>query len=187
MQVTKLSEHGYHEALLGMALSYYHEGEDLDEWIASRDNDKLAKTGAALVRKGPDHGKWIRAINTWWIIRAPRFWWSEMDTYKVGTVALSASTMHTLAKGPLTPDHFENNLDMVGQDLWLINALIDSGAPIDRLKALLPEGYLQTRLWVANYQTLRTVLNQREGHRLPQWALFRQAVLKQADHPELLK
>jgi predicted phage gp36 major capsid-like protein len=187
VNVKKISEHGYHEALLGMALSYYHEGEDLDGWIASRDNDKLAKTGAALVRKGPDHGKWIRAIQTWWMITAPRFWWSEMDTYKVGTVALSASTMHTLTKGPLTPAHFESWGEVAKVDLSLINALIDAQARIDLIKSILPEGYLQTRLWVANYQTLRTVIEQRDGHRLPQWALFREAVLKQADHPELLK
>jgi len=185
MKAIKISEHGHREALIGMALSYYHEGEDLERWLGTRDLRKLAKTGAALIRKGPDHGKWIRAISTWWLITAPRFWWSEADTYKVGTVALSASTMHTLAKGEVTPAHFEG--DIYPSDLERINLAISAGAPIDQVKALLPEGYLQTRLWVANYQVLRTILHQREGHRLPQWQVFREAVLSQADYPELLK
>jgi hypothetical protein len=93
--------------------------------------------------------------------------------------------MHTLAKGPLTPDHFEDQ--PCAEDLRRINHLIHYGASIEQIKGALPEGYLQTRLWAANYQVLRTVLAQREGHRLPQWAVFREAVMSQVDHPELLR
>ena len=185
MNVVKLAEHGYHEALIGMALSYYREGTDLNQWIEDLNEQKLLKTGAALIKKGPDHGKWVRAINTWFIIQAPRFWWSEMDTYKVSTVSLSASTMHTLSKEPVTEAHFDP-VPPTGC-IGILNQLIADKAGIEELKSALPESYLQTRLWVGNYQTLRTIISQREKHRLPQWRQFVTSVREQVEHPELLE
>jgi hypothetical protein len=185
MNIYKFAEYGYDESLIGMALSYYQEGEDIDDWIATRDLTKLAKTGAALIRKGPDHGKWIRGINTYWIMRLPRYIWTELDTYKIGTVRLSASTMHTLTKRAVRVSDFEPSL--LPEDLEPINRAINAGLPIDAIKARLPEGYLQTGLWVANYQTLRAVISQRNTHRLPQWHTWISEVASQVDHPELLK
>ena len=64
------------------------------------------KLAQKLIRAGSDHSKFMRQIFVSMDITAPRLWWSEMDTYKVGTVANSCSTMHKLATTPITKSNF---------------------------------------------------------------------------------
>ena len=76
------------------------------------DDMRLAKT---LIRSGPEHRKFLRQIMVSVDITAPLFWWKEFDTYKVGTVANSTSTMHKLTSKPITMDCFE--IDDYNEDL----------------------------------------------------------------------
>ncbi len=147
---------------------YLEHGKLLD-----RDLSLLSK----LVVKGPDHSKAIRGVWVTFKIQAPRYWWSEFDTYKIGVQTLSSeSSMHTIISRDLVKSDFENG-NVLGIVLDEINAIrIDSSIlPIERInkiKKLLPEGYLQTRISQINYQALRNIYKQRHNHRLHEWKFF---------------
>ena len=87
------------------------------EYVFIGPNDmKLAKN---LIKGGSEHRKFLRQIFVSVDITAPLYWWKEFDTYKVGTVANSTSTMHTIHKSPITIDNFET--DDYNEDLHLID------------------------------------------------------------------
>lgn len=110
----------------------------------SRDINLLS----TLVKRGDEHAKVLRGVVVWCEINAPRYWWVEMDTYRVGAERLSSeSTMHIEGKG------------MPEEELV-------------KMKEELPEGHMQKRVWMFSYQTLRRIYFQRENHRLPQWRTF---------------
>lgn len=134
----------------------------------------------------PEHAKFLRQISVWVNIIAPRFWWAEWDTYKIGTTANSQSTMHTLIRDGIK---LENIYFVFGEDeaaneamqsyLNSINELIDLYKTLEageikeqyfeKIKAMLPEGFIQARMVSLNYQVLRTMYNQRKNHRLSGW------------------
>lgn len=140
-----------------------------------------------MIKAGTSDSKFLRQIFVSVDITAPLYWWKEFDTYKVGTVANSTSTMHKLASTPITSDCFEID------DFWRAvpnNQFIE--AQINFLEELrqkyletkdkrywkelirwLPEGWLQTRTWTANYAVLRNIVSQRKNHRLKyEWDSF---------------
>lgn len=101
-----------------------------------------------LVKRGDEHAKVVRGIMVYAEINAPRFWWQEMDTYRVGTDRLSSeSTMHIQGKGMSTED-------------------------LVKMKSELTEGTMQKRVQVFSYQSLRRIYLQRRNHRLPHWHIF---------------
>lgn len=101
-----------------------------------------------LIRRGDEHAKVLRGVVVWCEINAPRYWWQEMDTYRVGCERLSSeSTMHIQGRG-LPEDE------------------------LVELKENLIEGTMQKRIWMFSYQTLRRIYFQRRDHRLPQWRKF---------------
>ena len=135
----------------------------------------------------PSHYKFIRMIQVWVDIKAPRYFWSEFDTYKVSTVANSQSTMHRLMKDGISKEDldyewgFDKYLDdeMTGL-IGTINTIIniyqteelyqeDKEKYFIAAKSFLPECYMQTRTVNLNYQVLRNMYNQRKNHRLPHW------------------
>ncbi len=133
-----------------------------------------------LIKGGPEHRKFLRQIQVCVDITAPIYIWKELDTYKIGTVANSTSTMHKLASTPITFDCFE--LDgHDGFDAVVINGLEDLRQQYLRKKdkaiwrhlvQLLPESWLQTRTITFNYEILRNICSQREGHKLSEWNDF---------------
>lgn len=149
-----------HTVLEGMRLSYGMKAENIvaDYTLLHR-----------LVSLGPSHCKGLRMIHVLLEIKAPLFWWSEFDTYKVGTTALSESTMHTLTKRPLTQEDFEYPIPDTLLDT--LNDIIKEKGLVT-VKNLLPHGFLQKRIVSVNYQVLRTMYWQRKDHRLPQWRQF---------------
>lgn len=172
MKVDVLKVDGIKEALLGMGLSY---GLTSDKNIIDMEDAKLAgrltKICEKCARRGNGEDKFLRMIQIWADITAPRFWWAEFDTYKVGTVALSESTMHTLGKRPLEQEDFEGRLPFVL--LALLNArTCTPGYTIEAKKELLPEGFLQRRIVNFNYAVFAKMIRQRRNHRLPQWHYF---------------
>ena len=114
--------------------------------VYPNENDiNLIKT---LVKRGDEHAKILRGIVVWCEISAPRYWWQEMDTYKVCAERLSSeSTMHIEGKGLSEEELIE-------------------------MKENLAEGHMQKRVWMFSYQTLRRIYIQRKNHRLPQWRAF---------------
>lgn len=153
-----------------------------------------------LILAGGEHAKFMRQIFVSVDISAPIYWWKEMDTYKVSTTANSTSTMHKLTSKPFKRSDFEfdngENLiiisgsmsrggdwkftyeDYINNILAMCNNLRDKylstkdKAYWRALIQLLPEAYLQTRTWTANYAVLRNIYFQRKNHKLKEWHQF---------------
>jgi len=183
MKTKVLLEAGYEEALLGMSLSYYKENQDIDTWWPQQ-YSKAVKRAEKLAFKGSDHAKFLRAIQVYLLVTAPRTFWQEADQYKVGFVTLSASTMHTLAKGYVNKDNFEEGTAI--EAVTGFNALLSTHPDISTLKMNLPEGYLQTRMVATNYAVLQNIVAQRHNHRLKQWPEFCKTLQAQLEHPEFI-
>jgi hypothetical protein len=184
MKITILEEHGYESALKGLALSYYREGHDFDLWWTEDRKNKAKKQLQALAFKGGGHNKALESIVVWLLISAPRSWWQEMDTYRVGVTKNSASSMHTLLKEPVTKYNFEEGTSEVL--IESLNKLISDKADITIVKNNLPEGYIQTRQMCLNYMSLQNIIKQRKGHRLKYWKQFDSDITSQLQHPELI-
>ena len=171
MIVDVLKVDGIEEALLGMGLSY---GLTSNKNIICMEDAKLAgrltKICAKCAQRGNGEDKFLRMIQIWADVTAPRFWWAEFDTYKVGTVALSESTMHTLGKRPLTPEDFETPIEPDYLDT--LDSALRSDNAIDFNKGMLPEGFLQRRIVNFSYAVFANMIRQRRNHRLPQWHYF---------------
>ena len=141
-----------------------------------------------LIKAGSEHRKFLRQIFVAVDITAPLYWWKEADTYKVGTVSNSTSTMHKLASTPITMDCFEMD-DYVEldngfcTDMW--NSLIEWLEGLRQkynetkdkrywkeLIRLLPESWLQKRTVTMNYENLLNMCSkgQRRFHKLTEWS-----------------
>ena len=153
----------------------------------------------SLVLAGNEHAKFMRQIFVSIDITAPLYWWKEFDTYKVGTVANSTSTMHKLSSTQLTKDVFEftnlglivdeysiphgNNVERIFEDY--VDDIIEMCENL-RLKFLetgdsaywkaliqiLPNAFLQTRTVTMSYANLRNIYFQRKNHKLSEWHDF---------------
>jgi hypothetical protein len=181
------------------------EAEDKFFWTTPRFEkaQKLAykfahKIGVAgETRNNPDYiraeCKFLRQIQVWVYIQASRSFFSEFDTYMVGVTKQSSSTMHTLAKRTVTCEDFEQGtlpgaIDNLNKALEHYHDEQNSSYhDVTILKDNLPEGWLQERMVNLNYEVLRNITNQREGHRLKYWDMFNEAILTQVQHPELIR
>ena len=151
------------------------------------ENDlKLMKS---LVEAGGDHRKFLRMINVTMDITAPLYWWKEYDTYKVGTVANSCSTMHKIADKEFTLDDFshEHLWDTARMELEstikVLNNFRDAfNHPSAEGKykkecwwqmiQLLPSSYNQRRTVQLNYEVLLKMYYARRNHKLTEWGEF---------------
>lgn len=192
MLVQVLEEHGHETARLGMALSYYDHTTPLQDWWNDEKQQRAVKRAASLSHKGGGHSKFLESIQVWIYVQASRDFWSEFDTYRVGITKQSSSTMHTLDKRQVTLDDFEEGVSVEAVEAFNM-CLKDYKNPdsphykdVSRLKKNLPEGWLQERVINTNYKCLQNIITQRHNHRLRQWSIFCEAVLKQIRHPEFL-
>ena len=133
-----------------------------------------------MIKGGSEQSKFLRSIIVSTDVIAPRYWLSEMDTYKVGTVSNSCSTMHKLSAYPITLDMFEIDENNTEESYW--NIVIDHLESLRQkynqdknykwfrlLKQELPEGFLQRRTITLNYAVIRNMYFQRRHHRLTCW------------------
>ena len=161
-----------------------------------------------LVLAGSDHSKFARQIFVSMDITAPIYWWKEMSTYKVATVANSTSTMHKLTSKQITSDDFSfDNKDLIIHPLGNDNLTFDDVLEnviydCERLRELyietkdprywraliqlLPESYNQTRTWTANYAILRNIYFARRHHKLDEWHTFCEAIKELPYSKELI-
>ena len=157
-------------------LLYYHKNYEIG------DNDLgLMKK---LSNAGPDHGKFLRMITVTMDVNAPLYWWKEFDTYKVGTVANSCSTMHKIHAKPFDIDDFST--DHLTDFNWNRLADLIDHMNICREKfiktkdkswwwqliQLLPSSYNQLRTVQLNYQVLKSMYHARKNHKLNEWRDF---------------
>lgn len=178
MEVKLIDVHGFKPACTAMRLSFNSKPEgstvigQYGVTLDGSDRTLLLK----LIKNGDSHAKVTRMIQCWLDITAPRYWYQEFDTYKVGTVAMSGSTVHTLANKDLTEDDFEGGMDAtILTKLYNIRNLDFYANENDRMRAMkhiLPESFLQRRIVNLNYQVLRHIYFDRKGHRLPEWKIF---------------
>lgn len=137
--------------------------------------------GRRLVTSGPDHRKFIRQIFVSVDITAPLYWWKEYDTYKVGTVANSCSTMHKIHAKPFERDDFSHDR-MSENALACLDGVIacleetrlkyvetKEKTYWDDLIQLLPSSYNQMRTCTLNYENLINIYNARCNHKLAEW------------------
>ena len=184
MKVTVIEESGHDTALRGMAYSYKDRSVDPETWWIGQ-REKALRRAPKLAPLGAGHNKFLRQIVLWVDIEAPRCWWSEFDTYKVGTVAQSESTMHTLAKRAPTLDDFEEGTPHFVAASF-IAAWPDIKGDVTQLKLALPEGFLQRRVVTMNYAVVQAIVEQRLGHRLKFWQQFIDAMKVQVKIPEFI-
>ena len=156
----------------------------LDKYlIGPNDLDLMTR----LRNAGTDHRKFMRMIIVYLDITAPLYWWKEFDTYKVGTVANSCSTMHKIADKEFTLEdfsceHLENSwLAHLKETIRLLNEARDAyhWCNTDAKKEwwwqmiqLLPSSYNQRRTVMLNYEVLANMYKSRRNHKLDEWHTF---------------
>ncbi len=158
--------------------SFYNEDGD---YVLGEADLNLA---CRLAKAGSDHRKFIRQIFVSVDITAPLYWWKEFDTYKVGTVANSTSTMHKIHAKPITVEDFSTDhlTDASGKFFEIMVDYIESvrleymetkdKALWYDLIQLLPESYNQTRTVTMNYENLVNMYRARKNHKLEEWHTF---------------
>ena len=167
---------------------------DIRKIVEGQDLELLSEIGpndAGLMMKlrncGTDHRKFMRMITVYMDITAPLYWWKEYDTYKVGTVANSCSTMHKISAKEFTLDDFSHEhlqedsiavLESVIHTLnvhreWFNKEVLDD-PKIDwwQMIQLLPSSYNQLRTVMLNYEVLANMYKSRKNHKLDEWRTF---------------
>lgn len=174
-----------------IARAVYSARNAMNSWDKSDSDigrDTLGEKDLALAKKlvkaGTDHSKFMRMINVTCDITAPLYFWKEADTYKIGTVANSTSTMHTIHKKCFTFDDFSHEhltdyaLETLRITLTALNfyreQYLETNNKDDwwQMIQLLPSSYNQKRTWQTNYQTLRNIYHSRKNHKLNEWVVF---------------
>lgn len=162
--------------------SYYQPANFCDsEYVIGEDDLDLMKR---LVKAGTDHSKFMRMIGCSCDILAPIYWFKEFDTYKVGTVANSCSTMHKIHSKEFTLMNFSTD----HLDDFSFNRLFDTIEHLNicrkkyietndkkwwwQMIQLLPMSYNQRRTVMLNYQVLRNMYHARKNHKLDEWHDF---------------
>ena len=137
-----------------------------------------------LANAGTDHRKFMRMMPVYVRITAPLYWWKEFDTYKVGTVANSCSTMHKIAEKEFTLDDFscehlyDDEYELLKEMIEVFNAdrklYLESKNKNDwwQMIQLLPSSYNQTRNVMMNYEVLANIYWSRKDHKLDEWREF---------------
>lgn len=182
MKIKVLKECGYEEALLGLGLSYGLTDDEVS--IGGVLSDRLIRVSKNLCERDYGHNKFLESIQVWLDVTAPRYWHSEADTYRVGSTKQSQSTMHTIMKKPFTQEMFEQKIpDSVLMELEQLR----KDNSFEELKNLLPEGFLQRRIWNVNYKVLRNILIQRHNHKLNLWKDFCLFIFRNVEHGEFFR
>lgn len=156
-------------------------------FIGSNDYDLMVR----LRNAGTDHRKYMRMITVSCDITAPLYWWKEFDTYKVGTVANSCSTMHKIQAKEFTIDDFSHEHILCETFTGLVNPMTLLNGIVDALNQnrklyletkdkkywwqmiqLLPSSYNQKRTVMLNYEVLSNMYKSRKNHKLDEWHVF---------------
>ena len=194
---------GFEHAIRGMRNPLESWGRSDSEFSMSVTGENIYIIGKndlelmqKLIKAGSEHRKFMRQIMVSVDVTAPLYFYKEFDTYKVGTVANSTSTMHKLASTPITIDCFEGNSnELKGNfividdknieipvffEFILVNVLETLRQKYNETKdkiywkeliRLLPSSWLQTRTVTMNYENIFTMVNQRKNHKLTEWSV----------------
>lgn len=174
------------------------------QWCGNTPRHVLGENDHSLMQRlsnaGTDHRKFMRMLPVYVRITAPLYWWKEFDTYKVGTVANSCSTMHKIASKEFTLDdfscehiHIRQSTDVLKETIDALNVFRDvylNGGILSyengnqrcygkndkeiwwQMIQLLPSSYNQTRNVMMNYEVLANIYKFRKDHKLDEWRNF---------------
>ena len=187
---------GWEHAIRGMR-NPLNSWDKCDSFLVTKDCSQydIGDNDLDLMRRlrdaGTDHRKFMRMITVYLDITAPLYWWKEFDTYKVGTVANSCSTMHKIHAKKFTLDDFsydhldEESIEVLESVIEALNcnrnifngnvALADGSTPKDywwNMIQLLPTSYNQRRTVQLNYEVLANMYHSRRLHKLDEWREF---------------
>lgn len=218
LKIEKTDIHGWEAAIRGARNSFNSwdksdSGHDSDGWhnpdtvVVDDDSEGyialyIGPNDVGLMKKlakaGPSHAKYRRFITVTMDVTGPLYWWKEMDTYKVGTVGNSCSTMHKIADkefefSDFSYEHLESRRDctmyapkayhfsprdLLDLEIQVLNQYrkyyLETKAKNDwwQMIQLLPSSYNQKRTLLVNYEVLANIYHQRKGHRLDEWKTF---------------
>lgn len=184
MELCRVS--GWEAAIRGMRnpLNSWEKSDsrfDGDRVVLGEQDLRLMRS---LVAAGSDHRKFLRYLTVTCDVTAPLYWWKEYDTYKVGTVANSCSTMHKIAAKPFAVEDFSHehlspdSLACLRATVAQLNASREAylrtkdKADWWQLIQLLPSAYQQKRTLLMNYEVLRNLYFARRNHKLDEWHTF---------------
>lgn len=195
LKIENVSVTGWEAAVRGMRnpLNSWakSDSENVDGYVTIGPNDY--KLMMNLCKGGTEESKWRRMIHVTFDVTAPLYWWKEADTYKVGTVANSCSTMHKIAEREFTLDDFSHEhlthyshdgelcRDWLGdlEDLiWDLNFAREKYLETKdksywwQMIQLLPSSYNQRRTVDLNYEVLAAQYRQRKNHKLDEWVEY---------------
>lgn len=200
---------GFEQAIKGMRNPLNSWGK-MDSYFMGDDGVSIGEKDLDLMRRlyqaGPEHRKYMRMIEVWMDITAPLYWWKEFDTYKIGTIANSCSTMHKIADKEFGFDDFScehmndvyecpvvelgeqrvvmNSRDALSIDIQVLNfyrALYNQTKDKNywwQLIQHLPSSYNQKRTVMVNYEVCDRIIWQRENHKLDEWHVLCEALLE---------
>lgn len=181
IKIENLKVYGFESAMSGMRnpMNSWDLGDTEGNHIGKNDL-KLLKQ---LVKAGSDHRKVLRQMFISCDITAPLYWWKEFDTYKVGVISNSQSTMHKLCSRPLMKHDF--SFEDMHENECIVNEVIDNlNARIHDYQItknknlwrtiiqLLPCAYNQARTITMNYENVLNMYQQRKHHKLSEWRMF---------------
>lgn len=186
IKVTNVDTWGFAHAVRGMRnpMNSWHKSDSHAEYhkfvIGENDLDLMRRLYVA----GNEHRKYLRQIFVSMDITAPLYWWKEFDTYKVGTVTNSCSTMHKIHADPFKLNDFSHEhlnspgLDGLRSIISFLNIFrlkyLNYGDKTDwwQLIQLLPSSYNQRRTVTLTYENVVNIIHQRKNHKLDEWREF---------------
>ena len=197
---------GWESAIIGMrnpmnswdkSDSWYGCGSELDDHLEPEDCDMdncknchfcIGKNDLDLMKRlakaGTDHRKFMRMIVVYVDVTSPLYWWKEFDTYKVGTVRNSCSTMHKITEKEFTLDDFshehlsDDSIKLLKDIVFILNFHREKYLETKdknywwQLIQLLPSSYNQRATLMLNYEVLANMYHSRKNHKLDEWHIF---------------
>lgn len=187
LSITNMYAMNFENALRG-ARNPLNSWDRIDSFYDKNGNFVIGENDLALAVKlrkaGSDHRKFLRQIFVTMDITAPMYWWKEYDTYKVGTVANSTSTMHKITSAPFAMSQFSCD-KMDAETLEYMQGVIDYLEELRQkyiktndkrfwydIIQFLPSSYNQMRTCTMNYENLIGIYNSRKNHKLDEWHTF---------------
>ena len=172
-----------------------------DSYLISTTEPEIGENDLELMTRlsinGPVHSKYLRMINVTVDITAPLYWWKEFDTYKVGTVTNSCSTMHKIHSKEFELDDFSHDqlndiaIDFLKDTIRILNSARENYLDTKfkhwwwQMIQLLPSSYNQRRTVQLNYAVLQNIYPNRKNHKLDEWHVFCDWI-KMLPHSELI-
>lgn len=187
LKIENVFIYGFEAAIRGMRnpMNSWDRSDSVGEKVGKNDLELMMK----LHKAGSEHSKYKRMINVTFDILAPIFWYKECDTYRIGVVRNSCSTMHKITSKPIELSDFSfEDYDLDDEGISVKDCFVNVVSDCEMFRQkyldtkdkrywrsliqLLPESYNQRSTMQMNYETLTNIYRQRKSHKLSEWHDF---------------